>query len=116
MIKFAEWLGFIGFVEVKVSVLVGLRTPNQPLSVLKDLKFPPWSICKITELISEMFPALLVNCKVVVISLFDAVTVTRLPEPLASASTKAHELETSKNKRITLSDIFIITKPNLSPN
>ncbi|TSA16191.1 MAG: hypothetical protein D4R72_07385 [Nitrosopumilales archaeon] len=61
---------------------------------------------------------MLVNCKVVVISLFEAVTVTRLVVACASVkNNEVNELDTSKIKRrIALIDVYIITKQNLSPN
>ena len=116
--KFDDCPAFIGFEEVKVNALTELFMPNQPLSVLNDLKFPPCPICKITELISEVSPTLLVNFNVVVISLFVEVTVTRLVAACASVkNNEVKELDTSKIKRrIALLDLYIITKQNLSPN
>src|SRR2546430_7468138 len=116
--KFADCPAFIGFVEVKVNVLTELFMPNQPLSVLNDLKFPPCPICKITELMSELSPALLVNFKVATISLFEVVIVTRLVTACASVKNdEENELDTSKTKRrIALIDVYIITKQNPSPN
>jgi len=61
---------------------------------------------------------LLENFKVVIIPLFEGVTVTRLV--VACASVKNDEvnvLDTSKIKsRIALIDVYFITKQNLSPN
>jgi hypothetical protein len=67
---------------------------------------------------SETSPTLLVNFKVVIISLFEAVTVTRLVVACASVkNNEVNELDTSKIKRrIALIDVYIITKQNLSPN
>jgi len=61
---------------------------------------------------------LLVNCKVVVISLLEAVTVTRLVIACASVKNiEVNELDTSKIKRrIALINVYVITKQNLSPN
>src|SRR5689334_11827294 len=97
--KFADCPAFIGFVEVKVSVLTELFMPNHPLSVLNDFKFTPWPNCKITELISETSLASLENFKVVVMPLFEAVTVAKLVVAWASVkNVEVNELDTSKIK------------------
>ena len=65
-----------------------------------------------------MFLPLLVKCKVVIMSLFEAVTVTRLVVACAPVNiNEVKVVDTNKIKRrIALNDVTIITKQNLSPN